>query len=143
MGVPIPKVLQERVATDRDRDPSELMPPILSTPKDSTQWMDLLVKSIGVSVKAIETERDQLMREAAPPARLLDHVFFQDSQIPGLDSLAEGAAFNRTYTYINNVIRNEKTWNQRDKQNLRSQIQSEINEMTPSMRRLQLRQFIY
>ena len=143
MGVPIPKVLQERVATDRDRDPSELVPPIIDTPRDSTQWMDLLVKSIGVSVKAIETERDQLTRCAAPPARLLDHVFREDSQIPGLDTLEAGAALNRTYTYINNVIRKEKTWDKKDKINLRLSLRSEIDEMTPDQRRLQLRQFIY
>lgn len=60
-----------------------------------------------------------------------------------MPDLQRSGAFNRTYAYINNRIRSEKKWGKKDKENLRSQIQSEIDEMTPSMRRLQLRQFIY
>jgi len=46
-------------------------------------------------------------------------------------------------TDINNVIRKEKSWNEKDKKNLHSKLRSEINEMTPQQRRWQLRQLIY
>ncbi|MGB0383209.1 MAG: helix-hairpin-helix domain-containing protein, partial [Ardenticatenaceae bacterium] len=145
MGVPIPKVLQERLAYDRDRPPDELVPPIIDTEEHSDHWMDLLTGAIAEDIKIIEAERDEMMANAAPPARLMDAVFFEDMQNPHIsfDTLEAGAKFNQTYTYINKKINEEKQWNKKDNDALHETLREEILGMTPEERGWRLRQLIY
>lgn len=143
MGVPIPKIIQNRLAFDRNRPPDELVPPAINTPKNSDHWLDRLIGSIREHVKVIEHEREELIAQAAPPARLMDAVFFEDQKIVGLNTLEIGAQFNQRYGAINRIIQREKEWNDTDDQKLDQEIRDEILGLTQEERTWRLRQLIY
>ena len=139
-GVPIPKLLRRRLAHDRNRDPNELVPPIIETPKDSQHFLDIIERHVTSHIQTITERREAA--EYAPPARLMEQVFIDDRQKYG-DTLTAGAEFNQRYGYIQKVIRDEKRWTNEDDDRLSEQISTEIEQMDAETRLSQLRQFIY
>ena len=145
MGVPIPKVLQDRLAYDRNRPPDELVPPAIDTQPGDLHWMDLLTSSIAEDIKIIKAERDEMMAQTAPPARLMDAVFFEDMENPDIsfDTLEAGAKFNQAYGFVNRLINKEKEWNNEDDAALHQSLREEILGMTGQERGWRLRQLLY